>query len=136
MMPVMINDVPVDCINHAAIIYHVPATIILAVMRKENGKNGDANINRNGTVDYGVMQINSLWLPKIAAYGYTKEDIQYSACRNVFVGTWILAQSISEGQDIWQGVGNYHSHTLVFNNSYKKSISVTYIKLANVIHDS
>ncbi|MEO8402827.1 MAG: lytic transglycosylase domain-containing protein [Gammaproteobacteria bacterium] len=134
MIPVMINDVPVDCINHAAVVYHVPATLILAVIKKENGINGQAVKNKNSTYDYGVMQINDIWLTKIAAFGYTKNDIKYNACKNVFVGTWILAQSIAEGKDIWRGVGNYHSHTLVFNKSYKKSISVTYAKLTNVIY--
>ncbi|HEX4044123.1 MAG TPA: lytic transglycosylase domain-containing protein, partial [Gammaproteobacteria bacterium] len=85
MIPIMVNDVPLDCINQAAITYHVPATIILSVMKKEGGKNGDANHNKNGTVDYGVMQINSIWLPKISAYGYTKDDLQYNACKNVAV---------------------------------------------------
>lgn len=135
-MPVMINDVPIDCINHAAVVYHVPATLILAVIKKENGRNGQAVKNKNGTYDYGVMQINDIWLPKISAYGYTKTDVQYNACKNVFVGTWVLAQSISQGQDVWHGVGNYHSHTLAFNKAYKKSISVTYAKLTDVIQGS
>src|SRR5579872_3162193 len=122
MIPVMINDVPIDCINRAAITYHVPATVILSVMEKENGRNGEANPNTNGTVDYGVMQINSIWLPKIAAYGYTKEDMQYNACKNVYVGAWILGRSIAEGKDIWLGIGNYHSHTPSHNQIYRNDI--------------
>lgn len=134
MMPVIINDVPIDCINHAAVIYHVPATVILSVMKIENGRNGEANKNNNGTVDYGVMQINSTWLQSIAPYGYTKHDIQYNACKNVLVGTWILSQRIAEGKNIWQGIGNYHSHTPVYNISYQKNISAIYAKLANTLH--
>lgn len=134
MIPVMINDVGVDCINVAAITYHVPATLILSVIQKENGRNGQAVKNKsNGTYDYGVMQINDIWLSKIAAFGYTKNDIQYNACKNVFVGTWILAQSIAEGKDVWRGVGNYHSHTFMYNYVYKKSIYATYNKLNRVL---
>ena len=88
MMPVLINDVPIDCINHAAITYHVPATIILSVIRQENGRNGQAKPNKNGTFDYGVMQINTIWLSKLASYGYTKDELQNDPCKNVKAGTW------------------------------------------------
>ncbi len=125
----MINDVPLDCINKAAILYQVPATIILSVLKQENGKNGDAIKNKNGTFDYGVMQINSTWLPRIAAYGYTREDIQYNACKNVYVGTWILGQSIAEGKDVWLGIGNYHSHTPSHNQTYRNGIYKNYKKI-------
>ena len=52
MMPVMINDVSVDCINNASIAHHIPAAIILSVMKKEGGKNGQAVRNKNGTIDW------------------------------------------------------------------------------------
>lgn len=133
MMPVMINDVSIDCINRMAVVYHVPATIILAVLKKEGGRNGAANKNKNGTVDYGVMQINSIWLPKIAGYGFTKNDIQYNACKNVEVGTWILSQSIAEGKNLWSGVGNYHSHTPKQNYKYRDAIHVHYQKIASIL---
>ena len=133
MIPVMINDVPIDCINHAAIIYHVPATVILSVMKKENGRNGEANRNKNGTFDYGVMQINSIWLPRIAAYGYTKNDLQFNACKNVQVATWIIGQSMASGKSLWSGVANYHSRTPAYNHPYKNSLYVSYTKLINAI---
>lgn len=132
MIPIMINDVPLDCINRAAILYHVPVTIILAVLKNENGRNGDAIKNKNGSIDYGIMQINSIWLPKIAGYGYTREDIQYNACKNVEVGTWILSQSISKGKNLWSGIGDYHSHTPDHNRYYQNKIYKNYKKLSFV----
>lgn len=134
MIPIMINDVPVDCINQAAITYHVPATVILSVIKKENGRNGQAVKNKNGTYDYGVMQINDVWLPKISAYGYTKADIQYDACKNVLVGTWILSQSIAEGKSLWLGIGNYHSHTPSHNHAYRSNIYDNYKKMSFVLN--
>lgn len=133
MLPVMINDVPIDCLNRAAVVHHVPAMVILSVIKMENAKNGEASINKNGTVDYGVMQINSVWLPKIAGYGYSKDDIQYNACKNVFVGTWILSQSIAESKNLWVGIGNYHSHTFSHNLDYRNSIYKRYKKLSYYI---
>jgi soluble lytic murein transglycosylase-like protein len=133
MIPVLVNDVPIDCINHAAVVYHVPAIVILSIMKKENGKNGDANLNKNGTIDYGVMQINSLWLPKIAPYGYTKDDLQFNACKNVEVAAWIIAQNIPSGKSLWAGIASYHSRTPSHNMPYKNSVYMNYTKLINVI---
>lgn len=134
MIPIAINDVPVDCINRAAIIYKVPVTVILSIMKKENGKNGDAIRNKsNGSVDYGVMQINSVWLSKIKPYGYTKDDLQFNACKNVAVGAWIIGQNMARDKELWLGIAGYHSRTPVHNEPYKKSIYANYTKLVNAI---
>lgn len=87
----------------------------------------------NGTFDYGVMQINSIWLPKISAYGYTKDDIQHDACKNILVGTWILSQSIAEGKNLWAGIGRYHSHTPNHNRSYRNGIYKNYEQISFVL---
>jgi soluble lytic murein transglycosylase-like protein len=91
IMPATINDVPITCINQAAVTYHVPATLILSIMKKENGRNGQAVPNKNGSYDIGVCQINSRWLPTLARYGYTRDDIQFNPCKNVMAASWILA---------------------------------------------
>lgn len=132
-MSVAINDVPVSCINQAALIYHVPATIILAIMKKENGRNGLAVRNKNGTHDYGVFQINSIWLPKIAQYGYTRHDIQYDPCKNVQVATWIIAKHMAEGKTVWRNIANYHSRTPVYNQRYQQSVYAIHHKLVDII---
>jgi hypothetical protein len=80
------------------------------------------------------MQINSIWLPKIAAYGYTREDMQYNACKNIYVGTWILSQSIAEGKNLWSGIGNYHSHTPRHNYKYSSIIHAHYKKIASILN--
>jgi hypothetical protein len=43
----MFHDVPLECINHAASIFHVPAVMIIAVMKMEGGWNGAATKNKN-----------------------------------------------------------------------------------------
>jgi hypothetical protein len=80
------------------------------------------------------MQINSVWLPKIVAYGYTREDVQYNACKNISVGTWILSQSIAEGKNLWSGIGNYHSHTPRHNYKYSAVIHDHYKKIASILN--
>ena len=119
-----IHGVPIECINQAAITYHVPATLILSILAVENGKKGSASPNRNGTFDYGPMQINSIWLSKIRRYGYTRQQLQYDPCTNVNVGTWILSQQIAnDSSSLWRGVGSYHSHAYQLNHNYQIKVS-------------
>ncbi len=132
MIPIMINDTPIDCINRAAIIYHVSATVILSVMKIENGRNGQAVHNKNGTYDLGVMQINEIWLPTIAPFGYTRSDLQFNACKNVAVGAWLISRNLAEGRSAsaWKSIANYHSRTKIYNEPYSKSIYKNYQKIS------
>lgn len=133
----IIHGVPVECINQAAITYYVPAKVIISVLEVERGKVGMAKPNLNGTYDYGPMQINSIWLPKIAPYGYTKEQIQYDPCVNVMVGAWILsnkiAQSFVQSTDYWQGVADYHSCTPNLNARYQTKVLTNYHELSDFL---
>jgi len=122
----LINGVPINCITQAAIQYKIPTTIIVSVLKTENGKIGTANKNKNGTIDYGPMQINSIWLKKIKKFGYSAHDLQYNPCINVNVGTWILAQKIAKHKAVWLGVGDYHSHSYYKNLKYRYKVSIYY----------
>jgi len=132
-MSLIINDVPIDCINQAAVVYNVPATMIISVLKTEGGRNGMASLNKDGTYDYGPMQVNSCWLKKIAKYGITQQKLQYDPCINVAVGTWILALSIADGRDVWHGVGIYHSHTDSLNQRYKQKVQYFHKWLMDII---
>ena len=134
MIPIAINEVPVDCINQAAIRYHVPATVILSVMKTEGGKNGSATRNKNGTYDYGVMQINSVWIDTLKPYGYTRNQLQYSPCKNIEAGTWILSQAIANGKTTFKGVGDYHSHTPELNKKYHQKVAYFNNRLNRTLH--
>jgi soluble lytic murein transglycosylase-like protein len=134
----LIHGVPIECVNQAAVTYFVPAKIIISVLNVEGGKVGMAKRNTNGTYDYGPMQINSIWLPTIAAYGYTKQQIQYDPCVNVMVGTWILSNRIattvaSSNGDYWRGVAGYHSLTPSLNNKYQNKVLDKYRLLSEVL---
>lgn len=129
-----VHGVPIECINQAAITYHVPAPLILSVLAVENGRIGSASPNRNGTFDYGPMQINSIWLSKIRLYGYTLHQLQYDPCINVNVGTWILSQHIAnDTSSFWRGVGDYHSYTANLNYNYQIKVSEVYRLLASYL---
>jgi soluble lytic murein transglycosylase-like protein len=126
------HDVPLACINQAAVQWHVPATIILSVIKTENGRNGLAVKNKNGTYDLGVMQINTSWLPMLKSKGLTAEQVKSDPCINVSVGTWILAKGIASGAG-WKGVGNYNSYTEKHNQIYREKVKVTYSNYVSVL---
>jgi hypothetical protein len=121
----LFHDVPLVCINQAAVAFHVPATVILSVIKTEDGRNGMAVKNKNGTYDLGVMQINTSWLPELKNKGLTAEQVKSDPCINVAVGTWILAQGMANGEG-WKGVGNYHSYTQKHNQVYREKVRNTY----------
>lgn len=134
MSALLINGVPIECINQAAVTYYVPAKVILSVMAVEGGKVGMAKRNTNGTYDYGPMQINSIWLKKIEPYGYTQDALQYDPCVNVMVGTWILSREIAySGNNFWYGIGNYHSNTAPLNQSYQYKVGYAYNLLSQYL---
>jgi soluble lytic murein transglycosylase-like protein len=126
-----INDVPINCINRAAVEFHVPATLIISVLSIERGANGRTSRNKNGTYDMGPMQINSSWLPTLKKYGYSANDIIYDPCKNVYVGTWILANNISKSNELWKGVGNYHSRKSSLNYGYAIKAKNIFFKLVD-----
>lgn len=131
-----IHGVPIECINRAAVVYHVPAKLILSILAIEGGRVGLASANKNGTFDYGPMQINSIWLTKIQHYGYTRQQLQYDPCVNVAVGTWILSQNIANASTTWNGIGGYHSHTTELNYHYQTKVSEVYQLLSRYLTES
>lgn len=129
MLPLYISDVPLHCINQAAQTYHIPAKLIIAVLNVEQGKIGTAHKNKNGSVDLGDMQINSSWKPILTQHNITLHDVQYNPCVNVSTAAWILAKSITEGNNLLEGVGNYNSHTPSYNHAYTQKVREKYTVL-------
>jgi soluble lytic murein transglycosylase-like protein len=98
------------CFEEAAARYGQNAQVLWAIAKQESNLNPSAlNRNANGTVDIGLMQINSIWLPKLAPYGITAEKLARDSCTNVMAGAWILAQQTQRFGNSWEAVGRYHS---------------------------
>ena len=70
--------------------------IASAIAQVESGLNPRAvnDANRNGTQDVGLMQINSVHLPRLRAdYGIEREKL-FNPCVNAFAGAQVLAQAL------------------------------------------
>lgn len=115
-----------DCVQLAADRYGLPVALIQAILRVEGGQVGQAVPNSNGTEDLGPMQINTVWLPRLAAYGITRRQLQHDRCINILAGSWILAQQLQKAKEmegpeqrrLWWGIGAYHSRTAEHNVKY------------------
>lgn len=133
MGALFLTDVPIHCIQEAAVQYHVPAKLIITVLNIERGKTGALVKNKNRTYDVGILQINSSWLPILNSYGISQHDLQWDPCTNVKIGTWLLAKSIANEKDLLKGISNYHSHTPYFNQRYSQQVKIRFTQLTNVL---
>ena len=107
---ILTADANAGCYEEAGIKYGISPLLLQAIAKTESSEDPFAisPMNRNGTRDYGLMQINSWWLEKIKAYGIEKKDL-FDACQSVHVGAWVLAQSIQMMGSNWEAVGAYNA---------------------------
>ena len=117
-----------DCLTAAGNAHHEPPAVLVILLNVEGGRLGAVSPNTNGTVDIGPMQVNDIWLPKLAAHWATTKESAYLAlrdnfCANVEAGAWILRMGLDEAHgDFWEGVGFYHSHDPGYKRTYLNSI--------------
>lgn len=116
-----------ECVIEAAGFYHIPVSLLFAILRTEGGRVGQIHMNNNGSYDMGPAQINSIWLPTLAKAGITRNMVLDNECLNISVGAWVLAQSMGGVSPqnpavFWQRVGDYNSHTPAFNREYETKV--------------
>lgn len=95
------------CFEEAAKEYSVPATWLWAIAKHESNFN-PAAINRNadGSIDFGVMQINSWWIKK---YGMELWNALGDPCTNIRMGAFALSDCISRYGRTWEAIGCYNA---------------------------
>ncbi|WVK06435.1 lytic transglycosylase domain-containing protein (plasmid) [Xanthomonas campestris pv. olitorii] len=108
------------CVVQAANDYTLPVRGLLAVWLTEGGRIGTVSRNKNGTADYGPMQINTVWAQRLESqFGVTRQMITDDFCWSVRAGAYILRYEINQaGGSFWDGVGHYHSRTPQFKYQY------------------
>lgn len=100
-----------SCFEKAGAYYGINPLLLRAIARQESSMNPRAhNRNTNGTVDIGLMQINTWHMPRLAKAGVNEQRL-WDPCVNIAVGAWVLADAVSRHGMTWKAVGIYHSPT-------------------------
>ena len=108
--PARPNAVLRSCWEQAADLHRVNPQVLVAIADVESNHRATAlNKNQNGTVDIGIMQINSSWLPQLEKFGITSRHL-LDPCINVHVAAWILSKNMEQfGETSWRAVGAYNA---------------------------
>ena len=84
--------------------------------------------NSNGSHDLGPLQINSWWVPRIAAKVQRSEAqvrnwLRFDACFNAEAARWVFLSALRSRGDYWKAVGVYHSPTLWRQRRYTNAVA-------------
>lgn len=133
-MPAM--PVPyLSCMTIAAQEYRLPPRVLPAIHAVEGGFPGAIHPNKDGSDDLGVMQINTRWVAPLTDFINTRtrpawtqdavhDRLVSDACFNISAAALIVRNEwVQAGHDWVRAVGNYHSHTPVFHNSYVEKVT-------------
>jgi soluble lytic murein transglycosylase-like protein len=106
--------------------YNIPPLLLKKIATIESGINPKAiNKNANGTVDYGLMQINSSHLRRLSQWGINEQNILDPKV-NIYAGSWLLSEHIKEHGFNLQAVGRYHSATPVYKEKWLNRLASSF----------
>lgn len=95
------------CFEEAATRYALPPALLWAVAKVESNFNPAAvNWNDNGSLDFGVMQINSSWRERI---GEERWRALGDPCFNIQMGAYVMADCLRRYGYTYEGIGCYNA---------------------------
>lgn len=98
------------CFDRAAQRWGLHGPLLRAIARAESGlRPGATHRNADGTVDYGLMQVNAVHLPRLAGQGIDADRLLADPCTNIDVGAGILADFTRRHGMTWRAVGAYNA---------------------------
>lgn len=114
------------CFNEAGYKYNIAPELLKAIAKVESHFTINAinTSNRNGSVDFCHMQVNSWWKSRLG------ENWEYltDPCYCTMVGAWILRQCFDQYGNNWDAVACYNTGKSTQQaNGTKKTIGQKYI---------
>jgi hypothetical protein len=116
------------CMALVASIYHLPPRVLPSIQLVEGGVVGNVSRNTDGSEDYGVMQVNSIWVPALSAFSHlpseqVRQRLILSPCYNIAAAGAIMRTYLNETHgNLMLAIGDYHSHTPFRNLGYQAKV--------------
>jgi len=99
-----------QCFVAAGERYRVDPLLLYAIAEVESNLDPKAvNRNRDGSTDYGLMQVNSQHLPRLKNLGIDANRLLNEPCLSIHTGASILAGMIFRHGYTWMAVGAYNA---------------------------
>ena len=123
------------CMVLVSSIYDLPPRLLPAIQAVEGGVNGSVHHNANGSNDFGVMQVNTIWIPSLSRItrrppAMVKAALTNAPCYNIAAAGAILRTYINQsGGNLLVAVGDYHSHTPLLNHRYQRQVILRALQL-------
>jgi len=95
------------CFEEAGEKYAISPVLLESIAKTESKLDPYAtNKNKNGSVDIGLMQVNSCWIKTL---GLDRDRLITDSCYNIMAGSGILRQCIDRHGYTWEAVGCYNA---------------------------
>ncbi|MFT2793689.1 transglycosylase SLT domain-containing protein [Serratia sp. T13T92] len=99
-----------DCFDMAGRDYRIDPDLLRAIAWNESKFNPVAvGKNSDGSLDIGLMQINTQHSNKLSSFGISQDHLSQDACMNIYTGAYILATSFKKWGVSWAAVGAYNA---------------------------
>lgn len=103
----LLTDASAFCFEEAGKTYGISPMLLESIAKIESSLNPNAiNKNHNGSIDIGLMQINSFWLKTLKL---DTDKLISDPCYNTMTGAKILKQCIERYGYTWAAVGCYNA---------------------------
>lgn len=109
-----------SCFIEAGLAYNIHPDVLWAMARVESGLDSRAvNWNKDGSYDYGVMQINSRWASVTGPLIWSR---LWDPCTNIRIGALILSRCIKRYGYNYEAVGCYNAASLSKRVRYARKV--------------
>ena len=120
-----------QCFLSAGSYYGVNPYLLYAIAKVESGLNPRAiNVNRNGSTDRGIMQINTAWDGYLLRHGVDPRWV-WEPCYNIHLGAMVLRHCMDRYGNTWRAVDCYNKGSKARENS--QYVWKVYRKLQRVL---